>query len=72
MFRGIEWPLPYNGRGILKGDDGWVERSKVTAYAVSAAGLVKEGQFAKSVIDEVRQDISKVLMKISKVSSKLR
>ena len=39
--------------------------------AGSAVGLVKEVQFAKSTIDEVRQDICKVLLKASKVSSKL-
>ena len=95
-LRGIEWPVPYDGRGTVnrshsdaqngmhaienkrfyeqalqKGDDGWGESGRVTAFAGSAVGLVKEVQFAKSIIDEVRQDMSKVLLKASKVSSKL-
>ena len=56
---------------LQKGDDGWGESGRVTACAGSAVGLVKEVQFAKSSIDELRQHISKVLLKASKVSSKL-
>ena len=56
---------------LQKGDDGWGESGRVTAYAGSAVGLVKEVQFAKSIIDEVRQDIAKVLLEVSKASSKL-
>ena len=95
-LRGIEWPLPYNGRGIVnrshsdaqngmhknenerlyeealqKGDGGRGESGRVTAYAGSAVGLVTEVQFVKSIIDGVRQNISKVLPKASKVSAKL-
>ena len=56
---------------LQKGDDGWGESGRVTAYAGSAVGLVKEAQFAKSIINEVRQDIAKVLLEVSKASSKL-
>ena len=56
---------------LQQGDLGWGQNGRVTAYAGCSVGLVKEVKYAKEIIDEVRQDISKVLSKLSWASSKL-
>ena len=43
----------------------------VTAYVRCGVGLVKEVKYAKEIIDEVEQDISEVLVKLSTTSSNL-
>lgn len=56
---------------LQKGDHGWGESGRITAYAGCGVGLVKEVKYAKEIIDEVRQDISEVFWKLSHASSKL-
>ena len=56
---------------LQKGDLGWGESGRVTAYAGSGVGLVKEVKCATEILDEVRQDVSEVLSKFSRASSKL-
>lgn len=56
---------------LQKGDHGWGESGRLTTYAGSGVGLVKEVKYAKEIIDEVRQDLSKVLSKLSRTSSRL-
>ncbi len=58
-------------QALQKGDNGWGENGRVTAYAGSAVGLVKEVKHARDIVYEVRQDISEALSKVSWVSSKL-
>ena len=59
------------GVALQKGDHGWGESGRVTAYAGCGVGLVKEVKHAKEIIDEVRQDISEAFWKLSHASSKL-
>ena len=56
---------------LQKGDNGWGENGRVTAYAGSGVGLAKEVKYAKDIIDEVRREIAEVLLKVSRVLSKL-
>ena len=56
---------------LQKGDLGWGQNGRVTAYAGCGVGLVKEVKYAKEIIDEVKQDISEVLSKLSRTSSNL-
>ena len=56
---------------LQRGDLGCGQHGKVTAYAGCGVGLVKEGIFAKEIIDEVKQNISELLEKLSKTSSNL-
>ena len=56
---------------LQRGDLGWGQHGKVTAYVGCGVGLVKEVEYAKEVIDEVKQDISEVLVKLSTTSSNL-
>ncbi|KAL2048887.1 hypothetical protein ABVK25_010839 [Lepraria finkii] len=52
-------------------DEGWGEDGRLTAYAGSGVGLVKEVKSAHEIIEEVRSDALEVMSKISKVGSKL-
>ena len=56
---------------LQKGDQGWGETGRLTAYAGSGVGLVKEVQYAKEIVDEVRHEASEVLWKLLGVSPKL-
>ncbi|KAL9076741.1 MAG: hypothetical protein Q9161_000726 [Pseudevernia consocians] len=56
---------------LQKGDHGWGESGRVTAYAGCGVGLVKELKYVKEIIDEVRQEVCEVLSKLSLASSKL-
>ena len=55
---------------LQKGDLGWGQSGRVTAYAGAGVGLVKKVKCAKEIIDEVRQDTSEVLLKLSWASAK--
>ena len=56
---------------LQRGDNGWGQGGRVTAYAGGAVGLVKEIKCAQDIIDEVRRDLSEVLLKHSLAASKL-
>lgn len=56
---------------LQRGDNGWGENGRVTAYAGCAVGLVKEVKYSKDILDEIRHDVSEVLLKLSQTSSKL-
>lgn len=56
---------------LRKGDKGWGEGGRLTAYAGSGVGLVKQVKSARDIVLEVRQDAIEILSKISKASSKL-
>ena len=58
-------------QALQKGDLGWGQNGRVTAYAGCGVGLVKEVKYAKEIIDEVKQDISEVLARLSRISSHL-
>lgn len=58
-------------KALQRGDLGWGQNGRVTAYAGCGVGLVKEVRYAKEIIDEVKRDISEVLTKLFRTSSKL-
>ena len=56
---------------LQTGDLGRGQSGRVAAYAGSGVGLVKGVKYAREIIDKVGQDISEVLLKLSRASSKL-
>lgn len=60
----------YN-EAMQKGDQGWGENGRLTAYAGSGVGLVKEVKSAQDIVEEVRRDAIDVLSKLFHTSSKL-
>lgn len=56
---------------LQKGDVGWGQSGRVMDYAGSGVGLVRERKYAKGAMDEARQDVSEVFVKLSRASSKL-
>lgn len=56
---------------LKKGDEGWGESGRLTAYAGSGVGLIKEVKSARQIVLEVRRDAIEILSKISKASSRL-
>ena len=54
-----------------KGDQGWGEEGRLTAYAGSAVGLVKEAKSAENITKEVRRDAVGILSKLSVLPLKL-
>lgn len=71
-----------NGRSIVenkrlydealgKGDQGWGESGRLTAYAGSGVGLVKKVMSAQNITEEVRHDVIEVFTKHFHSSAKL-
>jgi nitronate monooxygenase len=60
----------YN-EAMQKGDQGWGENGRLTAYAGSGVGLVKEVKSAQDIVEEVRRDAIDILSKLFHTSSKL-
>ena len=56
---------------LEKGDQGWGEQGRLTAYAGTGVGLVKEVKSAQEIFDEVRSSIDRVLLSLSQASSKI-
>lgn len=56
---------------LQKGDHGWGENGRLTAYAGSGVGLVKEVVSAQGIIYEVRRDAMETISKLSRANSKL-
>lgn len=56
---------------LQNGDQGWGERGRLTAYAGSGVGLVKEIKPAQDIIEEVRRDASEVFARLIKAPSRL-
>ena len=60
----------YN-EALQKGDGGWEENGRLTAYAGSGVGLVKEVVSAQNIVEEVRRDAMGTMSKLSRTQSKL-
>ena len=60
----------YN-KALQKGDGGWEENGRLTAYAGSGVGLVKEVVSAQNIVEEVRRDAMGTISKLSRAQSKL-
>ena len=55
---------------LQKGDRGWGEGGRLTAYAGSGVGMVKEVKSAQDIVEEVRRDTINILSRFSRLSSK--
>ena len=60
----------YN-EALQKGDKSWGENGRLTAYAGSGVGLVKEVVSAQGIVEEVRRDAMEAISKLSLAPSKL-
>jgi nitronate monooxygenase len=49
---------------MTKGDAGWGENGRMTAYAGGAVGLVKEVKGAGEIVQEVRSGAKEVIAKL--------
>jgi nitronate monooxygenase len=47
------------------GDSGWGERGRLTTYAGTGIGLAKEVKAAAEIVNEVRQEATKVLNRVA-------
>ena len=56
---------------LQKGDQGWGDNGRLTTYAGSVIGLVREVKAARDIVEEVRRDAIEVLSKHSRLSSNL-
>lgn len=56
---------------LQKGDKGWGKNGRLTAYAGSGVGLVKEVMSAQGILEEVRRDAVRAISKLSRAPSKL-
>ncbi|MCJ1451015.1 hypothetical protein MMC28_001349 [Mycoblastus sanguinarius] len=60
----------YN-QALQKGNTGWGRNGRLTAYAGSGVGLVKRVQSAQDIVEEVRQEATEILLKLSVAPPKL-
>lgn len=56
---------------LARGDQGWGDDGRLTAYAGSGVGLIKELMPAQKIVKEVRQDANQTLSKIARLQSRL-
>ena len=56
---------------LRKGDQGWGENGRLTTYAGSGVGLVREVKTARDIVEEVRRDAIEVLSRFSRLTPKL-
>lgn len=56
---------------LQKGDEGWGKDGRLTAYAGSGVGLVKEVMSARGIIEEVRRNAIEAISELSRAPSKL-
>ncbi len=56
---------------LQKGDKNWGENGRLTAYAGSGVGLVKEVMSAQGIVEEVRRDAIEAISKLSQATFKL-
>ena len=56
---------------LQKGDQGWGAHGRLTAYAGTGVGLVKEVKPAREILDEVRNSVARIQSSLAQSSSKL-
>ena len=56
---------------LKKGDQGWGQHGRLTAYAGTGVGLVTRVMSAREIIEEVRNDLRRVQARVSSTGSKL-
>ena len=47
-------------RALEKGDQGWGEHGRLTAYAGTGVGLIKDVTSARQILDDVRTDVKRI------------
>lgn len=53
---------------IEKGDQGWGERGRLTAYAGTGVGLIKKVLSAREILEEIRTDVKKAQSEFAGIS----
>ncbi|KAL8823181.1 MAG: hypothetical protein Q9191_006097 [Dirinaria sp. TL-2023a] len=56
---------------LERGDQGWGEHGRLTAYAGTGVGLVKKVQHAWQILEEIRNDVQRIQSQTSNTKSKL-
>ena len=56
---------------LKKGDEGWGEQGRLTAYAGTGVGLVKEVKSAQEIIDEIRESVLGIQSSLAPASPKV-
>jgi len=56
---------------LKKGDQGWGESGRLTAYAGTGVGLITKVQPAREIIEEIRSDVKEVQARIANFGSML-
>ena len=56
---------------LERGDQGWGEHGRLTAYAGTGVGLVKNVQHAWQILEEIRADVQRIQSQTSSTQSKL-
>ena len=67
----IEDNKRFYNEALQKGDNGWGENGRLTAYAGSGVGLVKEVVSAQGIVEEVRREAIEAISKLSRAPFKL-
>ena len=67
----IEENKTLHNEALQKGDKGWGKNGRLTAYAGSGVGLVREVMSAQDIVEEVRRDAIEAISKLSRAPSKL-
>ena len=50
---------------VKRGDDGWGKKARLTTYAGTGVGLVKEVMSAATITEEVREDARRIMKRVS-------
>lgn len=56
---------------LKKGDHGWGEQGRLTAYAGTGVGLIKQVKSALEILDEVRDSVARIKPSLSRQSPRL-
>lgn len=56
---------------LKKGDQGWGEHGRLTAYAGTGVGLIKEIKSAQEILNEVRDSVAEIKSSLSRESPRL-
>lgn len=55
-------------KALEKGDQGWGEQGRLTAYAGTGVGLVNKVLSAQDILDEIRGDVKKIQSRFPRIS----
>lgn len=58
-------------KALQMGDKGWGEQGRLTAYAGTGVGLIKDVKSARDILDEVRTSVDRIQSSLFQASSRL-